>query len=316
MAPNAAVRGNVLSRVANVALPTAGSEIAGGIANAMGASPQVQAGARAVGGLVGAGAGSVRLNALGRQAGPDAETANLLARRGKVDAGAMAQKAQAMRDAGAQPTLIDVAGDRGRRLVRAVGVKNEVAGETLQENARTVSASTKPAVMAKTRTLPGRPDHDRRTGGSGEGQRDAAAKRTTPVPTAPCRSAAFPLPDVIQALRNAPRRLSPGAMTTQAIEIQGLLRAGNKPQPPARLAGLQSAHTPTSLRPRARPTGNGTTCRAPRSIVCRSPLATGGKQLGAIRLARHRQRACSLGARATSTRLLDQVPGLQSPHRL
>jgi hypothetical protein len=236
MAPNAAVPGNVLSRVANVALPAAGSEIAGGMANAMGASPQVQAGARAVGGLVGAGAGSVRLNALGRQAGPDAETANLLARRGKVDAGAMAQKAQAMRDAGTQPTLIDVAGDRGRRLVRAVGVKNEVAGETLQENARTVSASTKPAVMARTRGLgpvPGSTGDEvaskLRTARSNQANKDYAGPYTTQVKLEPDTLSALSDEHGRAALRQARSAASARMDTAQVEEIDGLLKMNPAP---------------------------------------------------------------------------------------
>ena len=62
MAPNALSPGSAVARVAAVALPTIGTEAAGQIAHNMGASPQVEAGARFAGGLAGGIASSVRIS--------------------------------------------------------------------------------------------------------------------------------------------------------------------------------------------------------------------------------------------------------------
>lgn len=89
-----------------------------------------------------------------RRAETDAETAGrLLARRASARPGQMADEAAAMREVGVAPTGLDVAGERGRRLVRATGVRTDTAGETLTDNAARISAGTKPAVMGSTRRL-------------------------------------------------------------------------------------------------------------------------------------------------------------------
>lgn len=89
-----------------------------------------------------------------RRADTDAEVAaRLLRQRASADPAQMADEAADMRRVGVAPTALDVAGERGRRVVRATGVKTSTAGETLTKNAGTVSAGTKPAVMSRTRGL-------------------------------------------------------------------------------------------------------------------------------------------------------------------
>lgn len=108
-------------------------------------------------------AGGALAPAASRQAKPKLteaeEAAKILRERAKADPAAMRAKAESMRAAGVQPNAIDVAGEKGRRLVRAVGVKGDDAGEALTANARMMSASTKPAVIERTRAL----DPDPRT---------------------------------------------------------------------------------------------------------------------------------------------------------
>lgn len=107
----------------------------------------------ALGGVVG-GVGQVMTNRGAAPAKTDEElAAKVLDRRAKPNVVDARNRADAMRDAGVAPTGLDVFGERGRRLVRAVGVKTDTAGETLAANARTVSASTKPAAMVSTRGL-------------------------------------------------------------------------------------------------------------------------------------------------------------------
>lgn len=79
--------------------------------------------------------------------------ARILKQRGKADPDAMASVADEMRGVGVEPTGLDVIGEKGRRVTRAVGVKSDDAGEALVENARRKMADTKPAAMAQTRGL-------------------------------------------------------------------------------------------------------------------------------------------------------------------
>lgn len=89
-----------------------------------------------------------------RRADTDAEVAaRLLRQRASADPAQMADEAADMRRVGVAPTGLDVAGERGRRLVRATGVRTDTAGETLTDNAARISAGTKPGVMGSTRRL-------------------------------------------------------------------------------------------------------------------------------------------------------------------
>lgn len=106
-----------------------------------------------LGGVVGAG-GQMLANRGTKPVQSEEEiAAKVLARRAKPDVVDARNRADAMREAGVEPTGVDVFGDRGRRLTRAIGVKSDTAGETLAANARSVSASTKPAAMVSTRGL-------------------------------------------------------------------------------------------------------------------------------------------------------------------
>ena len=79
--------------------------------------------------------------------------AQVLVGRAGADPAQMRAAAQAMRDVGVAPTGLDVIGERGRRVSRAVGVRTDTAGEILTDNAMKRSAATKPAVMSNTRRL-------------------------------------------------------------------------------------------------------------------------------------------------------------------
>jgi hypothetical protein len=73
--------------------------------------------------------------------------------RARLDPAAMRARAAEMRQAGVEPTLTDVAGERGRRMIRAVGVRGEEAGEELTRRAAQATADVKPASMSATRRL-------------------------------------------------------------------------------------------------------------------------------------------------------------------
>lgn len=79
--------------------------------------------------------------------------ADVLRKRAKANPEEMRARADRMRQAGVEPTGLDVIGGRGERLVRATGVKTDTAGETLTENAMRARADLKPAVMSQTRGL-------------------------------------------------------------------------------------------------------------------------------------------------------------------
>lgn len=191
--------GNLFARAANVIVPTVTSELAGRAAHAFGASPQVEQGARAVGAVIGGVGASARLTPKAA-VGTDDEVANVFASRAKADPQAMAAKAADMRASGVSPTIVDVTGTPGQRLTKAVGITNEQAGETLQNNANTVTADTKPAVMARTRTLTG----EKRT--ADQLAKDMDTARTTEARTtyeAPyAAKVELKDPQIIQALRD------------------------------------------------------------------------------------------------------------------
>lgn len=79
--------------------------------------------------------------------------AKVLMKRAKADPDEMQKLAEALRASGIQPTALDVTGQKGMRLTRAVGVTNDDMGEALVAHAEKTMAGTKPAVMSKTRGL-------------------------------------------------------------------------------------------------------------------------------------------------------------------
>lgn len=104
----ALIPGSAGVRAANVLLPAVVGEGAGQVAEGLGASEGVAAGARLGGSLVGAGLASVRPGARGE--------ANML--RGQ-DRNRMAAQAAGFRQSGIEPTLVDVVDDAGRGTIRA-----------------------------------------------------------------------------------------------------------------------------------------------------------------------------------------------------
>lgn len=256
MAPNAFApgMGGVVRRAAAVVLPGVASEAAGQAAQAVGGGPVTQAAARFAGGVAGGVTAGVRMNPLANVAPEDAAV-NVFAQRAKPDVAAMRAKSDEMQAAGVQPTLIDLAGNRGRRLVRAVGVKSDQAGETLQTNALNVSATTKPAIMARTRTLG--PNQGQTADELAATVSDARDNAATANYAGPYKAPVQITEDMKSALSDGPGRAAlqralRAAVSrrddAQAGEIQSLLKAGSPvPQPPPRLSGLQSVKTPVSL---------------------------------------------------------------------
>lgn len=147
MLVNAAFPGSLPSRVANVVVPTATAEAAAYGAERLGFGEKGQDVARGLGGAAGGILASVRVAPKGDR------VVNALTGRGKVNGEEAAARAEDLRAAGVQPTLNDVAGESGRRLIRAAGVKSPEAGEVLQANARQAVSTTKPGVMARTREV-------------------------------------------------------------------------------------------------------------------------------------------------------------------
>lgn len=97
--------------------------------------------------------GAAPYNALQARPAPPSPAARTIARRGRVDVPATRERVADMRASGVQPNLTAVAGDRGQRLVRAVGATNPAAGEALTARAQTSAATTKPAVMDRARRV-------------------------------------------------------------------------------------------------------------------------------------------------------------------
>lgn len=79
--------------------------------------------------------------------------ATTLARRGRINPAEAQARVADMRAAGVEPNLTAVVGERGQRVVRAVGARNATAGETLTSRARQSAATAKPAVMDRTRQM-------------------------------------------------------------------------------------------------------------------------------------------------------------------
>jgi hypothetical protein len=84
---------------------------------------------------------------------PRAPAAQVLANRGRINAPEARARAAEMRAAGGNPNLTAVVGDRGRRVIRAVGATNPVAGETLANRAVTSTANVKPAISGRAQQI-------------------------------------------------------------------------------------------------------------------------------------------------------------------
>lgn len=107
--------GSAAARMVNVALPAVSGESAAEFAHSLGASPKWEAGARFVGGMIGAGGASMRPQHLGAETNP----VGMMTGRAPQDPAAMAQRAQEYRDVGMSPTPADVVDDSGRGMIRA-----------------------------------------------------------------------------------------------------------------------------------------------------------------------------------------------------
>lgn len=131
MTPNAAAPGSVAARVANVALPTAGSEVGGRIGAQFG--ERGEAIGRAVGAVAGGAAASARVSPQAlRRPEPAARV------RGQ-DVNALRQRVGEYREAGIDPTLVDVVDDAGRGTIKAAANRNTPGRQVANDFARTRS---------------------------------------------------------------------------------------------------------------------------------------------------------------------------------
>lgn len=238
MTPNALAPGSAAARVANVVLPAVGSETAGHLAEQSGANPFGVAAARTAGALGGAGLASIRVANPFSSVGQTAEeqAANIFAKRTNADPAVLRQRAEDMQAAGVEPTLIDVGGDKGRRLVRALGVKSESGGEALANNAREVSSTAKPAIMSRTRGLgPNQGQSAEEVAGNLRTARDEAASTQyktpyeTPVSVTSETLKALSDEPGRQALLQARRAAVARMDDNQVAELDSLLGAAGKP---------------------------------------------------------------------------------------
>lgn len=259
MTPNALAPGGAVRRVANVVLPAVGSQSAGDAVESAGGNALAIGAARVAGALGGAAVSSLSPNALRlAPSSPDEVAAQLLAKRSGANAGQMQASANALSESGVEPTLIDVSGDRGRRLIRAVGVKNDQAGEMLATNARSVSSTAKPAIMARTQGIG---PHQGMTADELVASLFKARDDAATTNYADAYQTQVPLDEsVIAALSDAPGKAALSRAMRAAVarrddqrvaEIQSLLDAG-KPMPvapptPSPMAGLRSVKNTTSL---------------------------------------------------------------------
>lgn len=132
MLPNAFAPGGLVRRALNVVLPGVGSEGAREAVEAAGGNQLAQGVAKAVGGILGAGAASVRgmpTNPLARPQ-PAARIRN-------QDPAAMQARAAEIRANGAEPTLVDVVDDAGRGIVKAAANRNTPGRQVANDFART-----------------------------------------------------------------------------------------------------------------------------------------------------------------------------------
>lgn len=235
MLPNAVVPGGLVRKTTAVVLPAVLSEAAGQTANAFGAPAPVQTGARLVGGVIGGVGAGANINRMTAVQNTDQTVANVLSRV-NPDVADMTTRANAFNSAGVQPTLLDVIGNRGRRLAAAVGVKNDQAGETLQTNANTRSANAKPAVMAATQDLGPNPgttadtlQSQTRDARSAQAEKDYMGPYKVQVPLQPDTVAALSDEHGRAALRQARAAASARMDTDQVAEIDSLLKMNPPP---------------------------------------------------------------------------------------
>lgn len=154
--------------------------------------------------------------------------------RARMDPAAMRARAAEMRAAGVEPTLTDVAGERGRRMIRAVGVRGEEAGEVLTDRAAEVAATTKPASMSAARRLNNDPRTATQYADEMEALRGAEAERNY----AQFDAEPIEVPDAVRDMlsdasgRSIIARARVDAIENQdwgrQVELDRLLRAGDE----------------------------------------------------------------------------------------
>lgn len=158
---------------------------------------------------------------------PKTPVGKAMATRMGADPVAMRAEADRLRALGIDPTVTDIVGQKGERVIRAVGTTSPEAGQTLTNRAQTVVANTKPAVMDRTRKLVNDPRS------AAQAAEDARALRETQAATdyAPAYSEPAQMtPEAVAALRGPDGRAA----------IDRALRAARARQDYAQMDELQS----------------------------------------------------------------------------
>lgn len=129
--PNALAPGGAVARTANVLAPAIVGEGAAQVAEGMGAGEGGQAAARVVGSIAGGALASVRPNAL--RPPEQGNALNPMVRTTRQDPNALRARAQEFRDAGIDPTLVDVVDEAGRGTVRAAASRMSPGRQVAQD---------------------------------------------------------------------------------------------------------------------------------------------------------------------------------------
>jgi hypothetical protein len=244
--------GGVLSKVANIVVPTITTELAGRGARALGAPQGVVDLARAAGGIGGGVAANARLAPRGAPLDPA-----LQALTGKQAPDAMATRAAEMRSAGVEPTLADLVDDSGRGVIRAAASKMTPGRQAATNYRDTLAADVKPSAMAKARGL----SPDPRTADElAAALAEARASEATTKYKAPYETPVPVGPDLLKALSDAPGKAALQRARSAAVarmdqarvaEIDSLL----SPEPPASISAATLDRSRIAMSERAKNAG-------------------------------------------------------------
>lgn len=228
MTPNALSPGSLPVRMANVVIPALASETAGQVTRAMGGGDTAEAAARLGGGVVGAGAASIR----GVPFRPQTP-AEILAGRARQDPVRMTQRADDYRGAGINPTAADIVDDSGRGVIRAAASRQTPARGTANDFAATRALDLPSRMSGQARRTmsqdPRTPDDIRATmtrQRSANADTAFGAVRGDTVDLGADALATLRVPDVIDAITAAARRERDPAVRA-ALDDLGTWAAGD-----------------------------------------------------------------------------------------
>lgn len=233
-APNALAPGGIPARAANVLLPALGGEGAAMAAEAMGAGERGQAVARVGGSVVGGLAASVRPRSVRP---PEAANAlNPLARTAPQNPNALRAEAQRYRDAGLDPTLVDVVDESGRGVMRAAASRMTPGRQTAQDFAEGRALGLPDRMSQQARRLmsddPRTPDQIRQAqvaARSQNAEQAFGAVRGEAVDLGDDALLTLKVPEVLDAIGDAARRERDPAVRGQLLRVAQWARSGQAP---------------------------------------------------------------------------------------